>query len=59
MSNGNCRDNCPSYTFYYTDYSSNTPIIKSPSIGATEGTDLLQFSVDSTSCLQLPGPHRE
>lgn len=54
MANGNCRDKCPSYTFYYADYSSS--IVTTLPEGASEGSDMLQFTTDATSCLKLPGP---
>ena len=56
LQNGNCKDSCPLHTFYYSDYSNPLPASKSMPIPASEGSDLLQFSVDSTNCLQLPGP---
>ena len=57
MQSGICKNTCPPHTFYYSDYSSLAPVIKTPGIGVGEGSDLLQFTIDSTNCLQLPGPN--
>ncbi len=51
-----CVPKCPAHTFHFADYASSTVQSSTGSQTASEGSDSLQFSPSSTSCLMLPGP---